>query len=75
MVSTRAEGRKPLEKSAKCLVLSAQEVGEMLGLSEASVYRAAHAGTLPGVIRVGRRVSFSRAKIERLAEEGMTCKS
>jgi excisionase family DNA binding protein len=45
--------------------LSVEDAGKMLGLSRATAYEAARAGTIP-VIRIGRRVLVPRAALDRL---------
>lgn len=43
---------------------TAQEVAAMLRLPRTSVYEHAQARTLPGVVRIGRRVLFDLDKLE-----------
>lgn len=49
--------------------LTVAEVARLLGMSERWIYDLAALGRLPGVIRVGRRILFSRAAIEQLLGE------
>jgi excisionase family DNA binding protein len=46
-------------------VLTVQEVAELFGVSRWLVQQAAHTGELP-CIRLGRRLLFSRARVESL---------
>ncbi len=47
------------------------EVAERFGVSEWTLRQAVHAGTSPvPPIRVGRRVVFARAAVDRLLEQG-----
>jgi excisionase family DNA binding protein len=55
--STPAPGERP--------VLTVQEVAELLGVSRWLVQQAARTGELP-CIRLGRRILFSRARVELL---------
>ena len=45
--------------------LSVEEAGDVLGLSRATAYAAANAGTIP-VVRVGRRMVVPRFALEKL---------
>ena len=47
-----------------------EEAGRLLGMSRNAAYRAAKAGTLPGLIRIGRRLFVSRAALDLLLERG-----
>lgn len=42
-----------------------REVAALTGLSTDSIYEGARTSEIPGAIRVGRRLLFSRAAIER----------
>jgi predicted DNA-binding transcriptional regulator AlpA len=47
--------------------ITAQELAEMLGVSTWAVYESAKAGTCPvEPIKVGRRLVWSRARVEQL---------
>lgn len=46
-------------------LMTADELAERAGLSGQTVWRMAQRGQIPGVIRLGRRVLFSRARVER----------
>lgn len=43
--------------------LDAREVCELSGLALSTVYERAREGQLPGVLKVGRRLLFSRTKV------------
>jgi excisionase family DNA binding protein len=45
--------------------VSVEDAGKMLGLSRATAYEAARAGSIP-VIRIGRRVLVPMAALDRL---------
>jgi excisionase family DNA binding protein len=51
------------------LTWSITEAAQVLGISRASAYEAAHRGELP-VCRIGRRVLVPRAALLRLLEDG-----
>ena len=51
------------------LVVTVPEAAKLLGISRSLAYEAARSGELPGVIRIGRRVVVSRARL--LAEFGI----
>jgi len=53
---------------AEPLTLTVTEAAELLGISRATAYQAAHAGELP-VVRIGRRILVSRARL--LAQFGL----
>jgi len=52
------------------LTLSIPQVAEILGISKALAYAAAHRGELPGVIKFGKRIMIGRAALERALCEG-----
>jgi hypothetical protein len=52
------------------LTVSIPQVAEILGISKASAYAAAHRGELPGVIRFGKRIMVGRAALEKALREG-----
>jgi excisionase family DNA binding protein len=56
------------------LTVSVEEAGAMLGISRGSAYEAAKRGDLPGVLKIGRRLVVSRARLlaalEASGEEG-----
>ncbi|MDA1271892.1 MAG: helix-turn-helix domain-containing protein [Chloroflexi bacterium] len=52
----------------KRATLTIPEVAELLGICRASAYQIAKEGTLPGVIRLGRRIVVSRKAIEEFLE-------
>jgi excisionase family DNA binding protein len=60
-------GRPPALLS---LLLAADQVAELLGLSVRSIKRLSSEGTLPGVVRIGRSVRFSRAALEEWVGRG-----
>lgn len=49
------------------LLLRAADVAALTGFSPRAVYRLAAQGRLPGVVRVGRTLRFSRAAVLRWA--------
>ena len=53
-------GRRPSR------TMSVEEAADELGIGRTTAYMAARNGTLPGVIRIGRRMVVSREAIERL---------
>jgi len=52
------------------LTLNIPQVAEILGVSRALCYAAAHRGELPGVIRFGNRILVGRAALEKALREG-----
>jgi len=52
------------------VVYTAQEIMSLLGLSRNSIYKAVRENSLPGIIRVGRRVIFARAPIDAMLASG-----
>jgi excisionase family DNA binding protein len=44
-------------------VLRADDVAKLLGVDRKTVYAAAERGEIPGTIRIGRLLRFSRAKV------------
>lgn len=52
------------------LVLDARELAAMLGVSPQLVREMVRRGEVPGLIRAGRLLRFSRAAIERWMHEG-----
>lgn len=54
------------------LTVSVEEAGAMLGISRGSAYEAARRGDLPGVLRIGRRLVVSRARLLAAVEGGAT---
>ncbi len=51
------------------LLLTADELAELLRTSRPVVYEMASLGQIPGVIRIGRRVRFRRDSILRWLKE------
>lgn len=49
--------------AAQRLTLTVEEAAVVLGISRGSAYSAAARGDLPGVIRIGRRMVVSRARL------------
>jgi len=47
------------------LTMDVAEVARAIGVSKDTVYEGARTGDVPGSLRVGRRLLFSRAAIER----------
>lgn len=45
------------------LTLTVPEAAELLGVSRSVAYEAARTGELPGVVRLGRRIVVSRARL------------
>ena len=45
-------------------LMTIDEVAKELGLSRSTVYRHARNGTIPGVVRIGNTVRFSRPELE-----------
>lgn len=56
---------KPYKRPAPVEALTVAETAKKLGLSEATIYRLARAGDLPGA-RVGRSWRFDRRRIDDL---------
>jgi len=54
---------------AKDEVLKVKEVAELLGLSEATIYRLVNSGKIPGK-KVGRMWRFSKKVIDNWFEKG-----
>ena len=52
------------------LFLTAEEVGQLLGLKKSRVYELAAGGMLP-IIRLGRRILFPRRGLEALIDEAI----
>lgn len=59
-----------LQAESKRLTMDVAEVSRTIGVSKDSVYEAARTGEIPGSLRVGRRLLFSRAAIERWINGG-----
>jgi predicted DNA-binding transcriptional regulator AlpA len=58
--------RRRRPKPANCGVLSVQEVADMLYMSRSSVYKdIEETHVIPGCVKIGKRVFFSRAKVVR----------
>lgn len=53
------------------LVLTLEQVAEVLGVSRTSAYEAHRRGQVPGAFRIGRRLRFSREAIRRAVEGGI----
>lgn len=51
----------------KPLLMTTDEVAELLGVSTRTVMRMAAAGDLPGTVRVRKLWRFNRAKVEQFA--------
>lgn len=47
----------------ECETLKAGEVAKLLGVGRDTVYEAARKNEIPGAIRLGRRLVFSRARV------------
>ncbi len=56
----------PERRRRQSRTMSVEEAADELGIGRTTAYMAARNGTLPGVIRIGRRVVVSREAIERL---------
>ena len=54
---------REVDKLAKKLTFDAREVHELSGLALSTIFEKSRTGEIPGAIRVGRRLLFSRAKI------------
>ncbi len=52
-------------------LLSAGEVGSVLGLSRPRIYELARLGILPGVVRLGRSIRFTRKGLDLLLAGGL----
>jgi len=57
------------EMAAQRLTLSVEECAVILGISRGSAYSAAARGDLPGVLRIGRRLIVSRARLMAMLAE------
>lgn len=44
-------------------VLQAEDLARLLGVDRKTIYAAAERGEIPGTIRIGRLLRFSRAKV------------
>jgi excisionase family DNA binding protein len=53
------------------LVYTAEEVMRLLGLSKNSIYKAIRENSLPGVMRIGRRVIFSKQAMDKMLASGI----
>lgn len=53
-------------------VLTADEVAELLRVDRKSIYAAVARGEVPGVLRLGRLIRFSRSVVLRWVREGQT---
>ncbi len=53
-------------------VLTANEVAELLRVDRKSIYAAVARGEVPGVLRLGRLIRFSRSVVLRWVREGQT---
>jgi len=60
----------PEVPQASRLFLTADEVGQQLGLKKSRVYELAAAGHLP-VVRLGRRILFPRRGLDALIDEAI----
>jgi predicted DNA-binding transcriptional regulator AlpA len=60
----------PKEDEPKALMLSRQEVAQLLGVSEKHVYRLDRKGLMPQSQKLLNRVLYSRKKIEEWIENG-----
>lgn len=58
------------ESSERPLLMTAQEVGELLGLSARSVWRLTAIGAAPRPIRLGGSTRWRRSEIERWVDAG-----
>ena len=45
------------------MTIDVPDLEELSGLGKSTIYEQARAGKIPGTIRVGRRLLFSRARI------------
>lgn len=68
MTTTRRKPRHPPRVPPETLTLA--EVAARLGVSAEHARRQANQGSLPGVIRLGRRLLFARAAIDALLGVG-----
>lgn len=62
-----------IQKTSKIIPLwrddpSAECAGRILGLGKTSTYELAHAGEIPGLVRLGRKWVVKRSKLERWLE-------
>jgi excisionase family DNA binding protein len=53
------------------VVYSAQEIMRLLGLSKNLIYKAVERNQLPGIIRVGKRILFSKQAIDAMLASGV----
>jgi len=53
----------------RCLTVSVEEAGEILGCSRNTAYEAVRRGEIP-VIRIGKRLLVPKAALERLLSGG-----
>ena len=53
------------------LVLTLEQVAEVLHVSRTSAYEAHRRGQIPGAFKIGRRLRFSREAIRRAVEGGI----
>jgi predicted DNA-binding transcriptional regulator AlpA len=64
--------RKEVEmQTTEKVVYSCRELMQLLSLSKNAVYKAAKDDLLPGVIKVGGRILFSKSCIDRMLSEGV----
>ena len=56
--------------STDCLLLTAGQVGELLGLSARAVWRLLASGALPRPVKLGRATRWRRREIEAWCERG-----
>ena len=73
MVSAERESRTANSGSSVGLLetveratVTVSEAARILGIGRSAAYAAAASGTLPGAIRIGRRVVVSRMALERV---------
>lgn len=52
------------------VLISAETIAEMLGISKRQVWRLASSGHLPGRVKLGRLTRWRRADIQRWIESG-----
>lgn len=64
MTAPAKKARTPHQRTGLELLLSANDLAGMLGCSLQQLWRRARRGQIPGQVKLGRRVLFSRARVE-----------
>lgn len=65
----------PSPKTELPELLTPQEVADWLKSTVSAIYAKAERGTLPGAVRVGRRLYFVRAELIKSVEQGRVARS